>query len=79
MSTFRARASKRIECNLTADIVKKRYSVTLREPYIACLNQLVDRGIFSDEQEAIRDSLRDTFEKYDFEPFKTVPKEEKAP
>jgi len=55
---------------LTAEIVKKRFSVTLGAPYIECLSQLVDRGIFSDEQEVIRDSLRDKFEKYDLDPFK---------
>jgi len=64
---------------MTAEIVKKRYSVTLGEPYIECLNQLVEQGIFSSEQEVIRDSLRDKFEKYGLDPFTPVPQEEKDP
>jgi len=68
-----------MECKITAEIIKKRYSVTLGEPYIECLNQLVENGIFSSEQEAIRDSLRDLFEKHGLKPFTPFPKEEKDP
>jgi len=64
---------------MTADKDKKRYSVTLGKPYIECLTKLVERGLFSNEQEAIRDSLRDLFEKHGLEPFKSVTHEEKDP
>ncbi len=64
---------------MTEEIFKKRYSVTLRESYIKCLNQLIERGMFSDEQEVIKDALRNTFEKYDLEPFKTVHKQKEDP
>lgn len=64
---------------MTAEIVKKRFSVTLGAPYIKNLTRLVERGIFSSEQEAIRDALRILFEKYGLEPFKPVTQKEKTP
>lgn len=48
---------------------KKRYSVTLSGPFQTGLNELVKRGIYIDVQDAIREFIRDGFEKYGIDPF----------
>ena len=52
---------------------KRRFSVTLTEPYIAALNRLVDEGLYMDHQDAIRDALRRLFEYHGLEPFSKEP------
>lgn len=49
---------------------KRRYSVTLTEPMQKGLKELVKRGGYMDPQHAIRESLRDAFERYGIDPFK---------
>ncbi len=48
---------------------KKRYSVTLPSEYVEALDQLVERGIYPEPQDAIRDALRHQFRYHKIEPF----------
>jgi len=48
---------------------KRRFSVTLGEPFQKALDLLVEQEIYVDHQDVIRESLRDTFEKYGIDPF----------
>lgn len=51
-------------------MVKRRYSVTLTEPFQRGLKELVKRGGYMSPQHAIRGSLRDAFERHGIDPFK---------
>ena len=48
---------------------KKRYSVSLTNAYILALDQLVEIGIYMEEQDAIRHALRRLFKYYGLDPF----------
>ena len=47
---------------------KKRFSVTLTEPYIERLDRLVDEGLYLDHQGGIRHALRRLFKFHGIEP-----------
>ena len=47
---------------------KRRFSVTLTEPYIAALNRLVEEGLYMDHQGGIRHALRRLFRFHGIEP-----------
>lgn len=49
---------------------KTRVSVTLTRPYVQGLDDLVAKGYFIDPQDAIREFIRDGFEKHGIDPFK---------
>ena len=49
---------------------KTRYSVTLGEELSQGIEDLVRRGVFLDPQDLIRESIRNTLERYDAGPFK---------
>lgn len=51
---------------------KTRYSVTVRFAYTDCLNELVERGLYMDHQDAIRRALQDLFEKHGMDPFRDM-------
>ncbi|GAG99736.1 unnamed protein product [marine sediment metagenome] len=51
-------------------VTKTRYSVTLTEPFIDGLKELVDRGLYLDNQDAIRKGLQNLFEKHGVKVFK---------
>lgn len=53
---------------------KTRYSVTFTEPYTEGLNELVERGLYMDNQDAIRRALQDLFEKHGVKIFKNFSK-----
>ena len=48
----------------------KRYSLTLRESYANALDKLVERGVYYEPQEVIREALRAMFDRYGIAPFK---------
>jgi len=48
---------------------KKRFSVTLTTAYSEALDQLVEKGLYLDQQDAIRGSLRRLFRHHGIEPF----------
>ena len=48
---------------------KKRFSVTLTRPYKEALDHLVEKGVYIDHQDAIRDALRRLFRFHGIEPF----------
>jgi len=50
-------------------MIKKRISVTLTEPYLDALDQLVEEGIYMDHQAAIIEALRLFFRHHKIEPF----------
>ena len=50
-------------------IVKRRYSLTLTEPFIEALDSLVERGLYLEHQVAIRGALRRLFRYHRIEPF----------
>lgn len=43
---------------------KVRVSLTLTLPYVEVLDILVEKGLFLDRQDAIREGLRDLFKKH---------------
>jgi len=47
---------------------KKRFSVTLTDPYIAALDRLVEEGLYMDHQGGIRHALRRLFRFHGIEP-----------
>ncbi|MBA7663377.1 hypothetical protein ES703_71417 [subsurface metagenome] len=49
-----------------------RNSVTLPRTYQDALDKLASNGVFLDRQDAIRNALRDLFEKYKMAPFYPV-------
>ena len=49
--------------------VKRRYSLTLTEPFITALDTLVEIGLYLDQQVAIRSALRRLFRYHRIEPF----------
>ncbi|GAG61904.1 unnamed protein product, partial [marine sediment metagenome] len=49
---------------------KTRYSVTLTDSYMKGLNELIERGLYMDEQDAIRKALQNLFEKHGVKVFK---------
>ena len=53
----------------TERIYKKRVGVTFTKSYLECMEYLVDKGIYVDYQDAIRDALRILFRLYDLETF----------
>lgn len=59
-------------------IVKKpkrtRYSVTLTPAFMDGLKELVERGLYMDEQDAIRQALKALFEKHGIKIFKDFSK-----
>ena len=61
---------------------KRRYSITLTKPFQKGLKELVKSGGYMNPQHAIRESLRDAFERHNIDPFVgthedvTLPKEE---
>ena len=48
---------------------KKRISLTLETIYLEALKQLVDMGLYLEDQVAIRDALRHLFRYHRIEPF----------
>ena len=51
---------------------KTRYSITLGEALSKGIAELVSRGIFLDPQDLIRESIRNTLERYGAHPFPEV-------
>lgn len=47
----------------------KQISITLTEPYICCLDKLVDVGVYADRAEIVKDGLRRIFRSYGMKPF----------
>jgi Arc/MetJ-type ribon-helix-helix transcriptional regulator len=47
---------------------KKRFSVTLTQPYIDALDRLVKEGLYMDHQGGIRHALRQLFRFHGIEP-----------
>jgi len=43
--------------------------LTLTEPFINGLNELIDRGLYMEAQDAMRKALQDLFEKHGVEEF----------
>jgi len=54
---------------LTEKVEKKRISVTLTSVFVDALDQLVEEGIYMEQQGAIRDALRRLFQFHRIEPF----------
>ena len=50
---------------------KKRYSVTLTTAYVEALDDLVEKGLYMDQQDAIRGALRRLFRNHGIEPFRS--------
>ena len=50
-------------------MAKKRYSVTLTDPFQKGLEELIEIGLFIDAQHALREGLRCIFERYGVKPF----------
>lgn len=48
---------------------KKRLGLTLTSIYVEALDQLVEKGLYTEPQEAIREALRSLFHSYGIEPF----------
>ncbi len=48
---------------------KKRLTLTLTEPFVKALDELVEEGIYLEPQDAIRDALRILFRLQGIEPF----------
>ena len=59
---------------------KRRFSVTLTGPYIERLDILVEKGLYLDPQDAMRDGLRRLFQHHGMEPLykEQIEEEEKA-
>lgn len=55
-------------------VTKTRYSVTLTDSYMKGLNELIERGLYMDEQDAIRKALQNLFEKHGVKVFKDFSK-----
>ena len=51
------------------NVDKKRVNLTLTKPYRDALDLLIEKGIYLDKQEAIRDALRIFFEVQGIPPF----------
>lgn len=56
-------------------MVKKRYSITLTDPFQRGLDELIELGLFIDHQHIIREGLRCIFERYGLKPFSYLVKE----
>ncbi|MBA7650537.1 hypothetical protein ES703_58343 [subsurface metagenome] len=56
------------EIQLSDEMDKKRYSVTLTQRYVERLNRLIEEGVYLDQQSAIRDALRLLFRHHGMEP-----------
>ena len=54
--------------NKTTNNNKKRFSVTLTQPYIDALDRLVTEGLYMDHQGGIRHALRQLFRFHGIEP-----------
>jgi len=54
---------------LSEKVEKKRISVTLTSVFVDALDQLVEEGIYLEQQAAIRDALRRLFQFHRIEPF----------
>ncbi len=48
---------------------KRRFSLTLTEPFLSALDRLVEEGIYLEHQVAIRDALRILFRLHGIAPF----------
>ncbi len=48
---------------------KKRLTLTLTEPFVKALDELVEEGLYLEPQDAIRDALRILFRLQGIEPF----------
>jgi len=59
------------ETKSSQKVAKKRISVTLTEPYLESLDQLVEGGVYVTQGEAVKDALRRLFRHYEMEPFMT--------
>ena len=57
---------------------KKRFSVSLTNAYVLALDQLVEIGIYMEQQDAIRHALRRLFIFYGLDPF-TGPEQPEGP
>jgi Arc/MetJ-type ribon-helix-helix transcriptional regulator len=53
-------------------VEKTRVSVTLTRPYLDALDSLIDKGIFLEGGEVVRQSLRDLFRSHGIEPFRVL-------
>jgi len=56
-------------------MTKKRYGVTLTDPFQKGLDELIKEGIFMTPQHAIREGLRLLFKRYKVKPFSHPVKE----
>jgi len=56
---------------LTDKSDKKRFSVTLTIAYVEALDDLVEKGLYMDQQDAIRGALRRLFRNHGIEPFRS--------
>ncbi|GAI63535.1 unnamed protein product [marine sediment metagenome] len=50
-------------------VKKRRVSLTLTQPYVEGLDALVEKGLFTERQDAIREFIRDGFTKHGIDPF----------
>lgn len=59
------------------EVSRTRVSVTLTQPYIDGLDQLIERGLYLDRGTAITQAIKNFFEEHGVEPFakKEPPKE----
>ena len=58
-------------------VTKKKITVTLTEPFLCCLDQLVDAGVYATRVEVIKDGLRRFFRSFEMPPFAFKKAEEK--
>ncbi len=58
-----------MECKLSNNAGKRRFSVTLTGSYEKALDLLVEKGLYIDHQDAIRDALRQLFQYHGIESF----------
>jgi len=56
-------AHSKVVIELSKKSKKTRVSLTLTDPYIQGLDVLVEKGLFIDRQDAIREFIRDGFKK----------------
>ena len=50
-------------------VKKKKISINLIEIYVDALDKLVDAGVYESREEAIQDSLRPLFRRFEMPPF----------
>ena len=54
---------------LSEKSTRHRISLTLTEVYLDALDQLVEEGLYMEQQDAIRDALRRLFRHHEIDPF----------